>query len=404
MTRARWMYLYASALVMLCTGSIYAFSVFSGPLAAVRGWGSAQVALAFTINTAVAPIPMILAGRFVDSGHARESLVLGGGMFGLAFVIISFLSSLTALYLAYGVLGGIGISYAYAGALGNATRYFPDKKGLASGLVTAGNGAAAVITAPLLAVLIAHLGVVIALRLLGTGFLVVSVVCGLVTKSAPNDFRPDGWTPPAASKAGGEHSVDWKQMISTPLFYLLLGLLAAGALSGLMIAANASQIGQHMFALSAASASLCVGLYAASNASGRFLWGSVSDKIGRPNSLICIFILVALMLLLLTLTSSVPAFIVGICGIGLSFGGVMGVFPSIVSEKFGSKHFGVNYGIMFTGYSIAAFFGPRLAASIGANNNGNFSKAFYIAIVVCLAGAAMSLAFKALSKQFGHRV
>jgi OFA family oxalate/formate antiporter-like MFS transporter len=244
---------------------------------------------------------MILAGRFVDRGHAKESLILGGGIFGLAFVIISFLSSLTALYLAYGVLGGIGISYAYAGALGNATRYFPDKKGLASGLVTAGNGAAAVITAPLLAVLIAHLGVVIALRLLGAGFLVVSVGCGLVTKSAPNDFRPDGWTPPAVSKAGADHSVDWKQMISTPLFYLLLGLLAAGALSGLMIAANASQIGQHMFALSAASAALCVGLYAASNASGRFLWGSVSDKIGRPNSLICIFILVALMLLLLTL-------------------------------------------------------------------------------------------------------
>lgn len=325
-------------------------------------------------------------------------------MFGLAFLVISFLPSLSVLYLAYGVLGGFGISYAYAGALGNATRYFPDRKGLATGLVTAGNGAAAVITAPLLAVLIAHLGVVIASRLLGAGFLIISVVCGLATKSAPNDFRPDGWAPPAVGKGGADLSVDWKQMISTPIFYLLLGLLAAGALSGLMIAANASQIGQHMFALSAASAALCVGLYAASNASGRFLWGSASDKIGRPNSLICIFILIALMLLLLTITSSVPGFIVGICGIGLSFGGVMGVFPSIVSEKFGSKYFGVDYGISFTGYSIAAFFGPRLAASIGANNNGNFSKAFYIAIVVCLAGIAMSVAFKNLSKQFGHRV
>jgi MFS transporter, OFA family, oxalate/formate antiporter len=85
-------------------------------------------------------------------------------------------------------------------------------------------------------------------------------------------------------------------------------------------------------------------------------------------------------------------------------GGVMGVFPSIVSDKFGSKYFGVDYGIMFTGYSIAASFGPRLAASIGANNNGNFSNAFYIAIVVCLGGVVMSFAFKNLPNEFAHHV
>jgi OFA family oxalate/formate antiporter-like MFS transporter len=96
--------------------------------------------------------------------------------------------------------------------------------------------------------------------------------------------------------------------------------------------------------------------YAASNAAGRFLWGSVSEKIGGPNSLIVIFIMVALMLLLLTTTSSVLGFVVGICGIGLSFGGVMGVFRSLVSENLGSKYFGVDYGIMFTGYCDSSLF------------------------------------------------
>jgi OFA family oxalate/formate antiporter-like MFS transporter len=342
---------------------------------------------------------MILAGRFVDRGHAKEALMAGGSLFGLGFVIVSFIPSLTVLYLGYGVIGGVGISYAYAGALGNAPRYFPDRKGVATGLVTAGNGAAAVITAPLLGVLISHYGVLVALRFLGVGFLVISMLSELTTKSAPTDFRPEGWSPPAVRKSGSDLSVDWRGMVVTPTFYLLLGLLAAGALSGLMIAANASQIGQRMFALSATSAAVYVGMYVASNAAGRFISRIISDKIGRPNSLIVIFTLVALMLLLLTISSSAAVFALGISGIGLSFGGVMGVFPSIVSERFGTKFFGVDYGIMFAGYSIAAFLGPRLAASIGSNNNGDFSKAFYIAIMVCLGGIVMSVLLRHLSRR-----
>lgn len=123
--------------------------------------------LAFTINTAVCPIPMIIAGKFVDRGYAKSSMMLGGCLFGLAFLIIAYVPTLTALYLGYGVLGGIGISLAYAGALGNVTRYFPDKRGLATGLASAGNGAAAFITAPLAASLIEGDGVLSALRMLG---------------------------------------------------------------------------------------------------------------------------------------------------------------------------------------------------------------------------------------------
>lgn len=90
MPNVRWISLAASSAVMLCTGSIYAFSVFSGPLAEARGWSAVQVALAFTISAAVAPVPMIFAGKFVDRGYAKESMVIGGAMFGLAFLAIGF--------------------------------------------------------------------------------------------------------------------------------------------------------------------------------------------------------------------------------------------------------------------------------------------------------------------------
>jgi OFA family oxalate/formate antiporter-like MFS transporter len=394
----RWLYLATAVLTLMCTGSIYAFSVFSGPLAAARGWSVAQVTLAFTINTAVCPLPMIIAGKFVDRGYARASMMLGGCLFGLSFLIISYVPSLTALYLGYGVLGGIGISLAYAGALGNVTRYFPDKRGLATGLASAGNGAAALITAPLAASLIEGDGVLSALRMLGVGFFAVALLCGLATRTAPVDFRPHGWAP-AHAGAKADASMRWRAMLSTPVFYLLLALLAAGALSGLMVAANASQIGQNMFHVSAASAATCVGLYAASNALGRFTWGAVSDRIGGANTLIIIFILVAAMLGLLSTTSSVAGFVVGICGIGLSFGGVMGVFPSLVAARFGVKYFGENYGIMFCGYAMAAFLGPRLGASIAAGNGGDFTKAFYVASMVCLAGLGLAFGLRSVARQ-----
>jgi OFA family oxalate/formate antiporter-like MFS transporter len=199
--------------------------------------------------------------------------------------------------------------------------------------------------------------------------------------------------------ASVDASLDWRAMVAAPVFYLLLALLAAGATSGLMVAANASQIGQNMFHISAAAAAACVGLYAASNAMGRFLWGAVSDRIGGANTLIVIFVLVAAMLGLLASTGSVNGFVVGMCGIGLAFGGVMGVFPSIVAARFGVKYFGENYGIMFCGYALAAFIGPRLGASMAAANGGDFTRAFELAILVCVGGLALALLLRRVTRR-----
>ncbi len=400
MNNIRWVYLMAAVLLLMCTGSIYAFSVFAGPLAAERGWTMAQVMLAFGISAAVAPIPMIIGGKVVDKGYAREAMLAGGVCFGLAFLAIGYLPSLAALYLGYGVMGGIGISFAYAGALGNATRYFPDKRGMATGLVTAGNGAAAVITAPLAAWLIAGHGVLHTLQYLGYGFLVIAIVCGLITRSAPQNYRPPGWTPPtSANGAAQTESLDWKGMLATPVFYLLLALMASGALAGLMIAANASLIGQNMFGLSAVVAAGYVGAYAAGNASGRFLWGAISDRIGGANALTGIFVLIGAMLAVLATSHATLGFAIGIVGMGIAFGGIMGVFPSLVSARFGTRYFGVNYGIMFCGYAVAAFFGPRLGASIAASNNGNYDRAFYVAMAVCLVGLVLSLVLSSIVRR-----
>lgn len=225
------------------------------------------------------------------------------------------------------------------------------------------------------------------------GFLIVTLLCLLVVRTAPADYRPQGWIPPAATAPSPAHGVTWRAMLARPVFYVLLFMMAAGATSGLMIAANASQIGQHMFGLSATTAALYVGFYSVSNASGRFLWGAVSDLIGRVATLICIFLLVALALLALCRVQGSTAFLLGILGVGIAFGGIMGVFPALCIEQFGTKNFGTNYGILFTGYSIAALAGPRLGAAIGDAHGGNFDIAFIIAAVISLIGAGVAIAF-----------
>src|SRR5437868_13142880 len=147
MTSNRWMNIAAAVLSLLCTGSIYAFSVLAGPLAQARGWTPEQISLAFTISTAICPIPMIIAGKIVDKGYAREAILIGGVLFGLSFMCMSYVTSLAGLYIGYGLLAGVGMSVAYAGALGNAARYFPDQRGMGTGLVTGGYRAVSVISA-----------------------------------------------------------------------------------------------------------------------------------------------------------------------------------------------------------------------------------------------------------------
>jgi OFA family oxalate/formate antiporter-like MFS transporter len=151
-----------------------------------------------------------------------------------------------------------------------------------------------------------------------------------------------------------------------------------------------------MFGLSASIAALFVSLYSLSNCLGRIFWGAISDKIGHLRCLMMIYLVIATMMLTLALSSSIVGFAIAIIGIGLCFGGTMGVFPSIVGQKFGMKYYGVNYGITFIGYSGAAFFGPRIANSVAAANNGIFTNAFYIALVIALVGFALTFLYKAL--------
>ncbi|AND79793.1 OFA family MFS transporter [Streptococcus pantholopis] len=394
----RWQVIAASTAILLCTGAVYAFSVFAGPLSAQTGWSMSQIMLAFTINSAIGPIPMILGGYLTDKGYVKWTIALGACCFALGFFLTGFVTSPAMLYLTYGLLAGLGQGFAYSGCLSNTLRLFPDRRGLASGIITGGMGFAAVIVSPIANSLIQSHDAKFAFRIIGLVYIIVVVLASFFIKPAPAGYKPAGWNPPAQSRTAAVNKT-WQQMLATPLFYIIISMFFVGAFSGLMIASQASSIGQSMFGLSAATAALYVSLYSICNSSGRFIWGTVSDKIGRAKTLLIIFTVVALSLLALTVLSGQGGFAVGIIGLGICFGGVMGVFPSIVMENYGPANQGVNYGIVFTGYSLAAFFAPRVAVQMAASNQGDYSNAFYVAIALAVIGLMLNLVYMSFTKK-----
>ncbi|TWH46520.1 OFA family MFS transporter [Sporomusa sp. KB1] len=395
----RWLILVATIIVNICIGAQYAWSVFALPLSKLFGWSGMTLALAFTITFATGPIVMICGGMLQDRKGAKFNIVLGGILWGAGLFLTGFVSTPEALYLTFSVIAAVGAGIVYSGNVANTNKFFPDKRGLAVGLAAAGYGSGAMIVAPIASSLIISYGVLTTFKILGAAFLIIIMLCSLIIKGAPAGYKPEGWVPPVSAGKPGGNDKNWKQMLQDPLWYVMACMFAIAALAGLMILAHASPIGQTMFKLEPQVAAFYVSLIALFNMAGRVIFGFISDKIGRPNTLAIMFALSAGMLFLLTNTTSSFMFGVAGAGVGACFGGAQAVFPSLVAEKYGTQNIGVNYGVTFVAFGIAAYFGPMIAANVAKASNGIYTQAFYIAMILNIIGIAVTFIYRLLDKK-----
>lgn len=389
----RWIVLIVSILMNICIGSAYAWSVFQISLIEHLNSSTKEVSLAFTINLALIPIAMIIFGKFQDKKGPKIVTLIGSIVFGVGLFLAGFSNSVAMLYISYGVLGGFGIGAVYGCTIANTVKWFPDKRGLAGGLVAGGFGSGAVILAPLGAKLVDTYGVLNTFRLMGVVFFIIIALCSLIIKEPKPGWVPENWTPPARSKTSINSGKDFfpSEMVKTLKFYILWVIYTLGLISGLMIIGHASPIAQEQIGLSPNIAAISVSIIAVANTTGRILWGNISDRLGRYNSIVLMFGISALMLVILNISTSTIPFLISASGIALSFGGFLGIMPSITADKFGSRNLGINYGVLFTAFGVAAVIGPRIAAIAKETNNGIYSTAYFVSIGLNILGIICTL-------------
>lgn len=407
LTKKRWIILIASCFINLCIGSMYAWSVFAAPMAKylsqVTGttFTAAALAIVFTVTNSVGPITMISGGRINDTFGPKKVIFVGGLLFGGGMILSGFATGLGMLVFAYGIVTGLGIGMVYGCTINNSIKFFPDKRGFVGGITTACYGFSSVIVPPVANILISNFGVTSAFKIIGTTFLIIVCICSFFIDKCPAGFIPEGWTPQVSQvNKLSQNDKDWKGMLASPVFYVMILVLLCGAFTGLMCTSLASPIAQGMIGMSVAAATTVVSILALFNTGGRIIAGYVSDKIGRNNTIAIAFILAVMGLSFLYFSGKgdVTKFYIGIISVGVSFGSFMGVFPGFTADQFGTKHNSVNYGIMFIGFAISGYFGPTVMKNVYAADH-SYQRAFLIAAILCSVGFALTFVYRYMHKK-----
>lgn len=396
-TAARgWIVTLAGLGINLALGVLYSWSMIAKSLTADWGWSAGQASLPYAMACGVFALSMVFAGRAQDRLGPRIVATIGGALVGVGMVVASFAAQARPIpvVIGFGLLAGTGIGLGYAAATPAAVKWFPPaRKGLITGLVVAGFGLASVYIAPLTEWLLSAYGIALTFRILGAGFLVVTVGLAQLLSNPPANHVPAG-SAPAAVAGSGEvlRDYEWREMVRTRQFALLWVMYAFAAFAGLMIIGHMAKIA----ALQMPGTSLgflLVAVLAVGNASGRVAAGWASDRIGTTRTMLVVFVAQAAMMGLLSIAAS-PAMLVPVAAfVGFSYGANLALFPSTTAGYFGTKNMGVNYGLVFTAWGVGGVFGSMTAGTI-VDSTQSYALAYAVAAGLCLIAAGLTFATK----------
>src|SRR6266487_6425481 len=282
-TNNRWVIAVAGVFLQIALGAVYAWSVFRVPLAKQFGWSISEVTLTFTISIFVLGIAAFFGGLWLNRTGPRLVAITGGALYGLGVFLASFSANkLWWLYLSYGLVGGIGLGFAYIVPVAVLVKCFPDRRGLITGIAVGGFGAGALITAPVATRLIQSVGVLSTFAYLGIAYLIVTVVTGSFMQNPPDGWKLKGWKPSAlqtSQRAGHDYVLG--EALKTWQWWALWMLLFLNTCAGISVISQEAPIFQELTKVSAVVAGGMVGIASLGNAVGRVFWAWVSDLITR---------------------------------------------------------------------------------------------------------------------------
>lgn len=379
----RWLPVVGGILMNLALGSLYAWSVFVLPLEKELGWSRAQTSWVFTIAIVCFSLSFIVAGRLQDLKGPRLCAAIGGVLVSAGFVLASRTSSLLGLYLCFGVLVGLGNGFGYATPMPVGSKWFPDKRGLVVGLMVGGYGAGSAIIGPLATWLVASVGWRITFQILGAVFFVMTMAGTALLKNPPSGYRPPNWTPKRATISDGR-DVAPRDLLRNPTFYALWIAYCLGTTAGLMVISQLVPFARSA-GIGATAAAFAVTVGAFGNAGGRILSGWMSDTLGRLATLrVMIFVSAIAMPMLFIWREQIMLFYLLVALVYWCYGTQLSVFASTTADFYGTKHLGMNYGLLFTAWGSAGVLGPAIAARI-FDRFGGYRYAFFLASAFALA-------------------
>jgi OFA family oxalate/formate antiporter-like MFS transporter len=375
----RWGIAAAGFLMQMALGAVYAWSVFRAPLAKQFHWSISEVTFTFTICIFVLGVSAFVGGLWLNRKGPRVVALTAGFLYGLGVFLASFSADkLWWLYLSYGLIGGIGLGFGYIVPVAVLVKWFPDRRGLITGVAVGGFGAGALITAPAATYLIQRVGVLQTFAWLGVAYLVVTMATGYFMQNPPDGWKPTGWVPSAtqaAQRAGKDYTLSGA--LQTWQWWALWVLLFLNTSAGISLISQESPMFQEIAKVSVITAAGMVGLASIGNAVGRIFWAWTSDAITRRWTFVAMFLLqVGLFWMLPTLSSAsvltVVSFIILMC-----YGGGFGTMPAFAADYFGSRNVGPIYGLMLTAWGSASAFGPLLIAHL-RQGSGSYVSGLHI--------------------------
>jgi OFA family oxalate/formate antiporter-like MFS transporter len=418
----RWWVVVGGILIQLCLGAIYAWSAFTTKLIEA-GFTRPQTQFIFSLGLVTFAVVMALfAGRWQKKVGPRTVAITGGIVLGLGYLLAGFSGTSQApnfwgILLGVGLLGGAGIGLGYVCPIAALVKWFPDKKGLITGLAVAGFGFGALIWIKLTTgfkfgpidltpgwsgLFGAGWGVLEVFRLYGILFAALVILGALVMINPPDGWLPAGWQPdPAKAAATGGVNLTEGRMVRTPQFWTLFLNFAAGGTAGLMVIGIIAIFGTDALTskgIAKADAVVITGtamglFYALLNGLGRIAWGAISEKTGRKLAIILMNTIQGIMMILFYfIGGSEIGLYLGAAVLGFNFGGNFALFPAATADYFGNKNVGTNYPWVFMAYGVGGVVGPILGGWMGAQKLWFW--AFIPAGIACLAAAAICLSLK----------
>ncbi|WP_078552562.1 OFA family MFS transporter [Bacillus alkalicellulosilyticus] len=364
----RWLIALAGVGIHISIGSIYAWSVFTNPLMNDLQWGLREVSLTFSIAILFLGLSAAFLGHFVERYGPRVSGTLSSFFFGIGIAgagLAVQVESLLLLYLFYGVIAGIGLGVGYITPVSTLVKWFPDRRGLATGLAIMGFGFASMIASPIIARLIEAVGLSTTFYILGATYFVVIFSSAQYLAPPPKGWLPAGFK--EAMQANTKKKADLSQLtaneaIKTKRFWMLWVMLFINITCGIALLSVASPMAQEIAGMTAVAAATMVGLIGVFNGLGRLGWATLSDYIGRPNTYTAFFAIQMVLFFILPNMTHFLLFQLVIFVIITCYGGGFSSIPAYIGDLFGTKQLGAIHGYMLTAWAAAGLIGPIFSA------------------------------------------